>query len=333
MSAPTLLAVPTFSSPLADGLSRFLAFKRAAGCRYEDEARALRRLEQFLATTLNPNDPVITLDVVRRHVARRGDESETTRAHRLSLIRQLCRFLALEQPRTAVPAPRFLGIHRRTFVARVMSQEEGQRFLSACEHLVTRPWSPIRDIVLGTALVLLYFTGLRTGEALRLTLVDVDLAGAVLRVRDTKFGKSRLVPLASDIAARLDRCRTTVDRHLGSRPPDAPFFATASGRQYSHTALSTAFHQVLMRADIPRHSAGRSLRLHDLRHGFAVLRLLVWYQQEVDLGARLPALATYLGHVGLASSQRYLQLTADMVGEITRRHERRFGYLINEGGQ
>jgi hypothetical protein len=59
---------------------------------------------------------------------------------------------------------------------------------------------------------------------------------------------------------------------------------------------------------------------------------LVWYQQEADLGARLPALATYLGHVGLASSQRYLQLTADMVGEITRRHERRFGYLINEGG-
>jgi integrase len=89
---------------------------------------------------------------------------------------------------------------------------------------------------------------------------------------------------------------------------------------------------VLARADIPRHSAGRALRLHDLRHGFAVLRLLVWYQQEADLGARLPALATYLGHVGLASSQRYLQLTADMVGEISGRHERRFGYLISEGG-
>jgi integrase/recombinase XerD len=168
---------------------------------------------------------------------------------------------------------------------------------------------------------------------LRLTIADVDLVGGVLRVRDTKFGKSRLVPFASDVAARLDRCRTTIERHLGSRTQDAPFFSTAAGRPYSHTALSTAFHQVLARADIPRHSAGRSLRLHDLRHGFAVLRLLVWYQQEADLGARLPALATYLGHVGLASSQRYLQLTADMVGEIARRHERRFGYLISEGGQ
>jgi integrase len=325
--------MPTFSSPLADALSRFLAFKRAAGCRYDEEARALRVLDHFLTTTLNPDDPVITLDVVRGYVARRGEESETTRAHRLSLIRQVCRFLALEQPRTAVPAPRFLGIHRRTFVARVMSQEEGLRFLAACEHLATRSWSPIRDIVLGTALALLFFTGLRTGEALRLTIADVDLAGALLRVRETKFGKSRLVPVAADLAGRLARCRTTIERHLGSRPPDAPFFATAVGRPYSHTALSAAFHQVLVRAHIPRHSAGRALRLHDLRHGFAVLRLLVWYQQEADLGNRLPALATYLGHVGLASSQRYLQLTADMVGEIGRRHERRFGHLIRDGEQ
>ena len=218
MSTLTSRPVPAFSSPLAEALMRFLACKRAAGCRYYDEARALRLLDQFLATTLNADDPVITLDVVRRYVARRGEESETTRAHRLSLIRQVCRFLALEQPRTAVPAPRFLGVHRRAFVARVMSQEEGRRFLTACEHLGTRPWSPIRDTVLGTALVLLYFTGLRAGEVLRLTLADVDLTGGLLRVRDTKFGKSRLVPFALDVAARLDRCRTAIERKSSPWP-------------------------------------------------------------------------------------------------------------------
>jgi hypothetical protein len=69
MSQPTSLPVPTFSSPLADALSRFLAFKRAAGCRYDEEARALRALDRFLTTTLNPDDPVITLDVVRGYVA------------------------------------------------------------------------------------------------------------------------------------------------------------------------------------------------------------------------------------------------------------------------
>jgi integrase len=74
------------------------------------------------------------------------------------------------------------------------------------------------------------------------------------------------------------------------------------------------------------------IRLHDLRHSFAVLRLLLWCEQDIDLGAKLPLLAMYLGHVGLASSQRYLQLTRDLMGEITRRHQARFGYLIQEGG-
>ena len=333
MSRATPLPIPAFSSPLASAISRFLAFKRAAGCRYREEASALLRLDQWLITVLASDDPVITLDVVRRFVARRGQESETTRAHRLSLIRQVCRFLALEEPRTSIPAPRFLGIHRRPFVARVLSQEEGRRFLPTCERLTTTPWAPIRDTVLGTALVVLYLTGLRTGEVLRLTNADVDLVNAVLRVRETKFGKSRLVPVAPDLATRLRHCRTTVEQRLGLRPPDAPFFPATSGREYSHTALSTAFHQVLALAEIPRRSAGRALRLHDLRHGFAVLRLLRWYQQNADLGARLPALATYLGHVGVTSSQRYLQLTTDMVGEITRRCEPRFGYLISDGGR
>ena len=97
------------------------------------------------------------------------------------------------------------------------------------------------------------------------------------------------------------------------------------------TALRNAFHQTLRAAGIERTSGNRHIRLHDLRHSMAVLRLLLWCEQNVDLGAKLPLLATYLGHVGLASSQRYLQLTQDLMGEITRRHQARFGYLINEG--
>lgn len=180
------------------------------------------------------------------------------------------------------------------------------------------------------ALGLLYLTGLRSGEVLHLTNADVDVDAAVLRVRDTKFGKSRLVPVAGDVATRLQQCRDEIARRLGPPAPDAPFFPAPSGRSYSKSALREAFHDVLAAADIPRHSGGRSLRVHDTRHSFAVLRLLLWYQQGVDLGARLPALATYLGHVGLSSSQRYLQLTEEIAREVMRRHEARFGYLITE---
>jgi integrase len=320
-----------FSSPVAAALQHFLDFKRAAGCRYRGEARALGELDRFLAQHLVPSDPVISLEILRAYVARRAQESETTRAHRVSLIRQVCRFLALEQPRTAIPGPRFLGICRRPFVPRVLTREEGRRFLQACVTLPAARCSPLRGTILGTALALLYLTGLRAGEALRLTDADVDLDAAVLRVCHTKFGKSRLVPVAPDVASRLRHCHAAVVRQRGLRAPTAPFFPAPTDGCYSITALRAAFHAVLASADIPRWSGGRSLRLHDTRHSFAVLRLVLWYQQDADLGTRLPALATYLGHVSLKSSQRYLQVTPDLVGEITRRHAARFGYLITDG--
>jgi integrase/recombinase XerD len=330
MTPPTPEPGPSFSSPLASALRRFLEFKRAAGYRYREEAGALARLDRFLSTHLVVDDPVISLDVIRAYVARRGRESDSTQGNRVSLIRQFCRFLALEQPRTAIPGSRFLGIARRTFLPRILTREEGRRFLQACGTLAPGRCSPLRPTVLGTVLVLLYLTGLRAGEALRLTDADVDLDTAVLRVRDTKFGKSRLVPMASDVATRLHHCRAAVVRHFGPRAPDAPFFPTRSGGQYSIHALGAAFHQVLVAAGVPRWSGGRSLRLHDLRHSFVAIRLLLWCEQHADLGARLPGLATYLGHVSLRSTQRYVQLSPDLVEEVVRRHEARFGYLITD---
>lgn len=332
MTASRVGPTPTFSSPIATGLARFLEGKRAAGYRYREEAWMLGALDRFLVSVLAPGDPILTLDIARAFVAKHGGESDSTRAHRLTLVREVCRFLALEEPRTAVVPPRWLGIHRSLFVPRVLTHEEGRRFLHACGTLRTQPGSPIRDTVLGTALVLLYLTGLRAGEALRLTEADVDIRDAVVRVRDTKFGKSRLVPIAADVTIRLRQCRLVVARHFRARAPDAPFFPAPSGHAYSIAALRAAFHQVLAGADIPSHRAGRALRLHDLRHSFAVLRLLLWYRQQANLGVTLPALATYLGHVGIASSQRYLQLTEDLVAEITRRLDARFGHLITDGG-
>ena len=178
----------------------------------------------------------------------------------------MCRFLALDDPRTFVPAARFLGIQRRTGVPRVLSLDEGRRFLDACDTLDRRRSSPRRELVLRTLLVLMYLTGLRAGEGLRLTLADVDLETAVLRIRDTKFGKSRLVPVAADVAARLAYCRDTITDELGERTPGEPFFPAPSGQPYSLSALRSAFHAVLVAAEIPRWQGGRSLRLHDLPH-------------------------------------------------------------------
>jgi integrase len=225
------------ASPLADVLQRFLACKRAAGYRYR--AESLRALDRFLAIRVSTHDPVITPDIVRQFVSRRDHESDTTRAHRLTLIRQVCRFLDLEDPRTQVPGPRLPGIVRCPFRPRVLTRDEARRFLAACSALPPGHYSPLRGAVLGSALALLLLAGLRAGEALRLTRHDVDLSSAVLRIRDTKFGKTRLVPIAADLASRLARCRIAVERAFGSAK-DVPFFAGPLGLPYSVTALRAA---------------------------------------------------------------------------------------------
>ena len=329
MSAPPETSDCGFASPLASHLAQFLALKHAMGYRYREEGRALRDLDHFLSTRLSATDPLITPTVVHGYIARRGAESETTRAHRLTLIREVCRFLRLDDARVVVPDRRSLRIVRQNFVPRVLSRDEGRRFLQACTQLPPGQGSPIRAAVLGTALRLLYLAGLRAGELLRLTHADLDLETGALRIRHTKFDKSRLVPLAPDLIQRIVQCRVATAERYGPCRPDAPLFPSPRGGRYSLTALRGALHDALRIAGIKRTTDCR-IRLHDLRHSFAGLRLLLWCEQNVDLGAKLPLLAAYLGHVGLASSQRYLQLTRDLMGEITRRHQARFGYLIRE---
>jgi len=321
-----------FVSPLAPQLARFLALKHAMGYRYREDGRLLRDLDGFLNSRLPAEDALITPAMVCDYVARRGTESETTREHRLTIIREVCRFLRLDDARVVVPDRRTLRIVRSKFVPRVLSRDEGRRFLQACSELSPGQASPIRADVLGTALRVLYLVGLRAGELLRLTQADVNLDAGTLHIRHTKFDKSRVVPLAPDLVVRLIHCRTRTIEHFGACLPQTPFFLSPRRGQYSIVALRDAFHEVLRSAGIERTSHSR-IRLHDLRHSFAALRLLLWCEQNVDLGAKLPLLATYLGHVGLASSQRYLQLTPDLMGEITRRHQARFGYLIQEGGR
>ena len=329
MSAPPTASDSGFISPLAPQLARFLALKHAMGYRYREEGRVLRDLDRFLNTRLSAADPLVTPAVVHDYVARRGAESETTRAHRLTLIREVCRFLRLDDARVVVPDRRSLRIVRQQFVPRVLSRDEGSRFLQACTQLPPGQGSPIRAAVLGTALRLLYLAGLRAGELLRLTEADLDLDTGALHIRHSKFNKSRVVPLAPDLVQRIVHCRVAAAERYGPCRPDTPLFPSPHGGRYSITALRGAFHDALKIAGIKRTTDSR-IRLHDLRHSFAGLRLLLWCEQNVDLDAKLPLLAAYLGHVGLASSQRYLQLTRDLMGEITRRHQARFGYLIRE---
>jgi len=202
----------------------------------------------------------------------------------------------------------------------IYSQEELKRLLdvtsAACSSHV-----PLDAYVLRALILILYGACLRHGEALRLTMQDVNLDEAVLHIRESKFYKSRLVPLGADLNGAMERYARQRNQIFGQEP-DAPFFCFRDGRPLSQSAVRRAFRRQRILANIRREGgASCQPRLHDLRHAGAVHRLISWYRSGADLQLLLPQLATYLGHIDLAGTQRYLTLTPELLHEASARFE------------
>jgi site-specific recombinase XerD len=146
-----------------------------------------------------------------------------------------------------------------------------------------------------------------------------------------KFGKTRFVPMAADLTERLQDYRKMAMGEFKSNRPNDAFFPCPDGRRPTpRKSLYNSFRCVLQIAGIEHLGRGKGPRLHELRHSFAVLRLLRWYESNADLQTKLPLLATYLGHIGMTTSQVYLHMTTDMADEVIRRQINRFGDLITE---
>ena len=311
----------SFESPLGSDFARFLDHKRALGYAYTVEEEALRQLDSFLRKRM-PAADILTEEIVRSFVLARPPKS---RYNSLCVLRNLGRFLAAAEARTFVAPPRFMGLvgKRHKEGVHVLSLAEAALFVDATKRLRPMRWAPLRPLIIGTALRVLLFTGIRRGELLALREADVDLRAGVLMIRDTKFGKTRPVPLTEDLTLELRAYRTELTKAAPERRATDPFFPGHDGRApCSESILYNGYREALATAGIrARRRKGRTPgpRLHDLRHTFAVFRLLAWYRQKADLRAKVPILSAYLGHVGILSSQTYLHLTRDLAGEIVER--------------
>jgi site-specific recombinase XerD len=170
---------------------------------------------------------------------------------------------------------------------------------------------------------LLYGAGLRPGEALRLRCCDADLSARILAIWDTKFFKSRLVPIGADLCKAFDTYRTVRQRLPLPADMRSAFFCTNTGLAISLAQLEKVFVRLREHAGIRRPATDRwQPRLHDMRHSFALRRLIAWYREGADVQACLPLLATYLGHINLSGTQTYLTMTPELLGEASLRFER-----------
>jgi integrase len=177
--------------------------------------------------------------------------------------------------------------------------------------------------------VLLYTAGLRRGELLRLSLQDVDAKAGVLRIRASKFHKSRWVPLSQDARREL---RAYLHQRLAppfDYSPASPLLCnrTRGFRGYTGTGLSRGIHVLLAAADV-RDPHGRRPRIHDFRHVFALQALLRWYRADLDVQANLPKLAMYMGHVSIVSTAYYLKWIPEIAAAASARFERQSGHLV-----
>ena len=298
-------------------VSLYVSHKCAMGLRFRSEDTILRAFckavgDQPIATIeaeavlafLNGSGPVTEFWAKKYRVL--------SGLYRFALARGLTELSPLPP---AIPKPT-----TPTFVPYIYSREELKRLLDAVPATCAGR-APIEENVFRTLLLLLYGAGLRIGEALALTLGDVDLPVACLRVRDTKFFKSRLVPLGKDLTGVLTEYLLRRNEHHGTAE-QAPLFCFRNGSPLSQSAARSAFRRLRIHAGVLREGgARRQPRLHDLRHTAAVHRLVAWYRSGADLQALLTKLATYLGHVDLSSTQRYLTLTPELLREASQRFE------------
>lgn len=324
-SLKALVRPPTFRSNLAAHFAGFLALKRAVGCKYTHGTSILRDFDRFLAEQ-RFEGPITSQLLARWHALRPGLSAESHRGRQV-LMRQFCVYLHRYHPETYVPDPLLGQRAIPRLRPRIVGPEQLQVLLAAVPEVASGRRFPLRPHTYRVLFILLYTTGLRISEARTLRLVDVDLGRRFMVIRETKFGKSRIVPFSDGLLELLREYLATRQQLLGPAAGDAPFFVTQYGRHYSKTSIGTVW-QKLLRATQMGGGRGKGPRIHDLRHSFATLRLLAWYREGVDVEARLPVLSTFLGHSSVGSTQRYLTILPEIQQAASERFRQYGGTII-----
>jgi site-specific recombinase XerD len=307
----------SFQSILAPALEGLRSLRHALG--YEDRTLCyhLAEFDRFLSKR-RWESPYLSRTVVEDWVSSPGALQASSRAGRIHTMRVLGRFIAQTHPDTYIPGADWVPRLAAGFRPHIYSSRELQALLEEASRL--RPEGSLRPKTYVTLFSLLASTGLRISEALALSLDDVKLDTDLLRIRESKFHKSRIVPLHPTATQALRRYRQARDDFghalLGD---EAPFFVNQWKRRLTYPTVSQTFLRVVRRAGIRPAPGAKGARIHDLRHHFAVTRLLAWYQEGGDVQAKVPVLATYMGHVSLISTQVYLNATPELLNEAAKR--------------
>ena len=307
----------TTDGPLAEPIRRFVEHKRGLHRKYRAEALALRLFDRYLRTQAVQGWEDVDPALVTRFVQSRPRSQPRSYNHLVGVLRRFFEWARQRDYLAANPVQVPLRPATGTRLPFLFEKAEIQRLLALARALPDRPRAPRRGRVYDMVFALLDGLGLRVGEVSRLQCGDLRWRDEALWIAETKFSKSRLVPMGPRLAARL---RAFADELHGPEPPaDRPVFSFGRRRCIHPGTISQTFHRLVPHLDLRLPPGTRPPRLHDLRHSFAVSVLLRWYRAGVDPQDRLFQLATFLGHVDPASTAVYLHMTDDLLREAERR--------------
>ena len=315
----------TFRSVLSVTIGSYLTLKRALGRQYAAEEWVLAHLDRFLAARHADlvAETFAAWCLTLQHLA------SGTRRGRMRIVRNLCLYRRRSEPGCFLPDERLFPPVHQVIRPHIFTDSQVVRLLAAARTLARSPNSPLRPENMRLAIVLLYTTGLRRGELTRLTVGDYDPPQRTLAIRQSKFHKSRLVPVSADTAREVERLIEMRGRRRLPAGSDSSLLWNRSRRTggYGGGTLSGAMRALFRRAGV-RTATGQLPRTHDFRHGFAVTALLRWYRAGLDVQAKLPFLAAYMGHVSIVSTAYYLQFVEPLATAASARFADHCGALI-----
>ena len=315
------MAGVSIMSMLRENVADYLATRRAMGFKVEGLSKLLLSFVAFCeargATRVQSD-----LAVQWATAAIKVPVNDALFARRMDAVRIFARYQHALDPATQIPAESICNRRYQPKEPNVFSEAEVLALLAATDTLSPR----FKAVTWRTLIGLLAATGMRPGEACRLTIGDIDLANGVVQVLQTKFDKSRLVFIHPTTATVLGHYLQVRQDWVGTTARACPAVFVNSRREaINPDRLGVTFRQIVAAAGIATTPGHRPPRLHDVRHTFAVTTMLDWYRDGHDVQARLPLLSTWLGHVDPASTYWYLHAVPELLALAARRLEARAG--------
>ena len=308
-----------FYSVFAETISSYLDLHKALGEKTVASGNTLRQFDRYCCEQ-GIREPLLTSSLVSEWLETKAHEKASTHGSRISVMNCFRNYLLSKGFEVEwKPAPGFTHSSQR-YAPYIYTREEIAKILENADSLPQPSKGSQFHIVFPAVIRVLYGCGLRVSEALSLRVKDVDLKNGFLTIRNTKFDKSRRLPMSESLISYLQDYKRR-NANLIGKDENGFFFPNAYRECYSQRTVYDKFREVLWKSGIPHQGKGKGPRVHDLRHTFSVHSLQQNVEQGKDVYVSLTALMVYLGHSKISATEYYLRLTAEAYPDFLKKSD------------